>query len=40
VARRIGVPLHEVVSRAEDAWRQRSTVTRLTTPPDPEDTAG
>jgi uncharacterized protein (TIGR00299 family) protein len=31
VARRIGVPLHEVVSRAEDAWRQRSTVTRLAT---------
>jgi uncharacterized protein (DUF111 family) len=29
VARRIGLPLHEVVSRAEDAWRQRSTVTRL-----------
>jgi uncharacterized protein (DUF111 family) len=29
VARRIGVPLHEVVSLAEEAWRQRSTVTRL-----------
>src|SRR5262249_46270963 len=29
VARRVGVPLHEIVSRAEDAWRRRSTVTHL-----------
>jgi uncharacterized protein (TIGR00299 family) protein len=35
VARRIGVPLHEVVSQAEDAWRRRSTVTHLTATPEP-----
>jgi pyridinium-3,5-bisthiocarboxylic acid mononucleotide nickel chelatase len=34
VARRIGLPLHEVVSQAEAAWRRRSTVTRLASAPD------
>ena len=42
VARRTGLPVREVVSRAEEAWRREGTgeVVELPGPPDPQGDAG